>query len=103
MIQFNPIPMTYSQLYPSLIHKGLVVPRGLPSLLELYPHWYDPNSHCEYHEGALGHSLDVCLALKLRHFKCIWKDRLKGTWHKFMKLRCMDMSCSPNKKYGNAN
>lgn len=43
-----------------------MVPRSLPLLPKPYPYWYDLNSHCEYHEGAPGHSLDGCITLKAK-------------------------------------
>lgn len=64
---FEPIPMTYSQLYPALIQKGLVTPRGYenppPNPL---PTWYDLHKHCAFHEGAAGHDLEGCFALKAK-------------------------------------
>lgn len=64
---FDPIPMTYSQLYPSLIQRGFVTPRGYtnPSPNPL-PVWHDPLKHCAFHEGAVGHNLEGCYALKAK-------------------------------------
>lgn len=30
------------------------------------PSWYNPNAHFEFHEGAAGHDLEGCFALKAR-------------------------------------
>lgn len=54
----------YTELYPSLLQKGLVVPRPLgPPSDPLHP-WYNPNAHCSFHEGAPRHDLEGCYALK---------------------------------------
>lgn len=61
------IPITYTQLYPVLIQQKLVTPKGdtTPPPKSL-PAWYDQKKHCEFHEGALGHDLEGCYALKLK-------------------------------------
>lgn len=63
---FDPNPMTYSELYPYLLQKGLVVPRNLPPLLEPYLMWYNLNAHCTFHNGAPGHDLEGFFSLKSR-------------------------------------
>lgn len=66
-VSVDPIPMLYSQLYPALIQRGLVTPRGYksppPNSLSA---WYNLQQHCEFHEGAPGHDIDNCYALKIR-------------------------------------
>lgn len=44
--------MIYTELYPSLVQKGLVVPRPLGPPLDTLVPWYNPNAHCPFHEGA---------------------------------------------------
>ncbi|XP_050919071.1 uncharacterized protein LOC127136573 [Lathyrus oleraceus] len=63
---FNPIPRSYTELYPSLLQKGLVVPRPMGPPPDRLPPWYNPNAHCPFHEGALGHDLEGFYALKHR-------------------------------------
>ncbi|XP_050895541.1 uncharacterized protein LOC127102176 [Lathyrus oleraceus] len=63
---FNPIPMSYTELYPSLLQKGLVVPRPMGPPPDRLPPWYNPNAHCPFHEGAPGHDLEGCYTLKHR-------------------------------------
>ncbi|XP_050919635.1 uncharacterized protein LOC127137195 [Lathyrus oleraceus] len=63
---FNPIPMSYTELYPSLLQNGLVVPRPLGPPPDRLPPWYNPNAHCPFHEGAPGDDLEGCYALKHR-------------------------------------
>ncbi|XP_050890389.1 uncharacterized protein LOC127095793 [Lathyrus oleraceus] len=48
---FNPIPMSYTELYPSMLQKGLVVPRPMGPPPDRLPPWYNPNAHCSFHEG----------------------------------------------------
>ncbi|XP_050897670.1 uncharacterized protein LOC127104530 [Lathyrus oleraceus] len=63
---FNPIPMSYTKIYPYLLQKGLVVPRPMgPPPDRLHP-WYNPNPHCPFHEGSPGHDLQGSYALKHR-------------------------------------
>ncbi|XP_050889696.1 uncharacterized protein LOC127094983 [Lathyrus oleraceus] len=63
---FNPIPMLYTELYPSLLQKGLVVPRPMGPPPDRLPPWYNPNAHCPFHEGSPEHDLEGCYALKHR-------------------------------------
>lgn len=61
---FSPIPMTYTELYSSLLQKGLMVPRPLGLPPDPLPPWYNPNAHCPFHEDAPKHDLEGCYALK---------------------------------------
>ncbi|XP_050920042.1 uncharacterized protein LOC127137643 [Lathyrus oleraceus] len=63
---FNQIPMSYTELYPSLLQKGLVVPRLMGPPPGRLPPWYNPNAHCPFHEGAPKHDLEGFYALKHR-------------------------------------
>ncbi|XP_050876089.1 uncharacterized protein LOC127079759 [Lathyrus oleraceus] len=63
---FNPISMSYTELYPSLFQKGSVVPIPMGPPPDCLPPWYNPNAHCPFHEGAPGHDLEGCYALKHR-------------------------------------
>ncbi|XP_050919729.1 uncharacterized protein LOC127137302 [Lathyrus oleraceus] len=63
---FNPIPMSYTEIYPSLLQKGLVVPRPMGPPPDRLPPWYNPNAYCPFHEGAPGHDLEGCYTLKHR-------------------------------------
>ncbi|XP_050909226.1 uncharacterized protein LOC127123003 [Lathyrus oleraceus] len=63
-VPFASIPMTYTELYPSLLQKGLVTPRSLGPPPNPLPPWYNPDAHCPFHGGAPGHDLEGCYALK---------------------------------------
>ncbi|XP_050893132.1 uncharacterized protein LOC127098556 [Lathyrus oleraceus] len=56
--------MSYTELYPSLLKKRLVIPRPLGPPPDPLPPYYNPNVHCLFHEGAPGHDLEGCYALK---------------------------------------
>lgn len=56
--------MMYTELYPYVLQKGLVVPRPLGPSPDPFPPWYNPNAHFPFHEGAPGHDLEGCSALK---------------------------------------
>ncbi|XP_050888913.1 uncharacterized protein LOC127094086 [Lathyrus oleraceus] len=58
--------MSYTELYPSVLQKGLVVPRPMGPPPDHLPPWYNPNAHFPFHEGAPGNDLEGCYALKHR-------------------------------------
>ncbi|XP_058740943.1 uncharacterized protein LOC131613274, partial [Vicia villosa] len=62
--QFDPIPMTYTELYPALIERGLIQTKAPPPVPERLPWWYKAEVSCPYHQGAPGHDLEHCIALK---------------------------------------
>ncbi|KAK2364783.1 hypothetical protein QL285_089617 [Trifolium repens] len=61
---FDPIPVSYSQLLPYLVHNGMVTPEALRPRTAPFPVWYDTNAKCAYHADAEGHSTDNCRAFK---------------------------------------
>ena len=69
--QFDPIPMSYTELLPHLIRNSLVVPSPLKPAEPPYPRGYDQNAKCDYHAGAVGHSTENCQALKYKVQKLI--------------------------------
>ena len=42
----------------------LIAPIHLPSLKPPFPRWYDANTHCDFHCGNPGHSIENCTTLK---------------------------------------
>ncbi|KAL5141906.1 hypothetical protein HKD37_09G025169 [Glycine soja] len=46
---FSPIPMAYSELWPSLLENHLVVAIPGKVFQPPYPKWYDPGAKCAYH------------------------------------------------------
>ncbi|XP_058726213.1 uncharacterized protein LOC131597537 [Vicia villosa] len=54
---FDPMPMTYAQLFAYLLHLELVQLRTMgPPPAKLPPN-YDANAQCEFHSGAAGHDI----------------------------------------------
>ncbi|KAH1188155.1 hypothetical protein GmHk_U059969 [Glycine max] len=64
--KFPPIPMAYSELWPSLLENHLVVAIPGKVLQPPYPKWYDPGAKCAYHSGVSGHNIDSCLPFKYK-------------------------------------
>jgi hypothetical protein len=62
--QFDPIPMTYAELLPTLIEKSLVHTRAPPPVPAKLPWWYKPDLSCVFHQGAPGHDVERCLVLR---------------------------------------
>ncbi|KAK2422265.1 hypothetical protein QL285_032811 [Trifolium repens] len=60
----DPIPVSYSQLLPYLVHNGMVTPEALRPRTAPFPVWYDTKAKCAYHADAEGHSTDNCRAFK---------------------------------------
>ena len=65
-IIFDPIPMSYAELYPSLLERNLITPRDPPPIPVNPRWWYRPEQHCVYHSGAPGHDVDNCFQLKMK-------------------------------------
>ncbi|KAH1221786.1 hypothetical protein GmHk_12G035123 [Glycine max] len=63
---FSPIPMAYSELWPSLLENHLVVAIPGRVFQPPYPKWYDPGAKCAYHSGAPGHNIDSCRPFKYK-------------------------------------
>ncbi|KAI5407897.1 hypothetical protein KIW84_053949 [Lathyrus oleraceus] len=65
-ITFDPISVSYAELYPSLIERKLITPRD-PLAIPANPQWwYKPGQHCVYHSGASGHNVENCYPLKTK-------------------------------------
>ncbi|GAU51950.1 hypothetical protein TSUD_417330, partial [Trifolium subterraneum] len=62
--QFDPIPMKYAELLPALLGKNLVQTRPPPPIPESLPRWYRADLSCAFHQGAPGHDIEHCFALK---------------------------------------
>ena len=57
--QFNPISMTYSQLWSCFARNSVMTPRKTRDR-KSRPHWYNPNTRCEFHDGIVGHPIEEC-------------------------------------------
>ncbi|KAI5425761.1 hypothetical protein KIW84_031544 [Lathyrus oleraceus] len=65
-VSFDPIPMTYAKLYPSLIERKLITPRDPPAIPTNPQWWYKHELHCVDHFSAPGHDVENCYLLKTK-------------------------------------
>ncbi|KAL4341280.1 hypothetical protein GQ457_08G026200 [Hibiscus cannabinus] len=63
---FMPILISYKDLFANLLEERLISPIFLTPLQPPYSSWYDPSAHCEYHAGIPKHSIENCMAFKIR-------------------------------------
>jgi hypothetical protein len=68
--------MTYAELLPALIEKNLVQTRTPPPLPEKLPWWHRADHFCAFHQGAPGHDIEQCWALKYEVQKLIKANTL---------------------------
>jgi len=62
--QIDPTPMRYTELFPMLLERNLVhtkAPLPVPARL---PTGYRADLSCAFHQGAPGHDIEQCFALK---------------------------------------
>ncbi|XP_050878801.1 uncharacterized protein LOC127082617 [Lathyrus oleraceus] len=64
--EFDPIPTTYTQVFPYLIQKGLVEIKPLAPLPNPLPRGYDANARCDFHARSPGHTTEKILTLKFK-------------------------------------
>ncbi|XP_050896229.1 uncharacterized protein LOC127102962 [Lathyrus oleraceus] len=64
-VSFDPIPMMYAELYPSLVIKNLIQPRNPPQTPEPLPWWFKPILNYAFHQGAPGRDIANCYPLKV--------------------------------------
>jgi hypothetical protein len=62
--KFDPIPMKYAELLPILLEKNLVQTMMPPPVLKRLPARFRADLSCDFHQGALGHDVEHCYALK---------------------------------------
>ena len=77
-IHSTPIPMTYTELLLDLLHNALVAICPMKPLDPPYPKYFDVNATCDYHGGAIGHSIEKCLFCKHKV-----KTLIDSGWLKF--------------------
>ncbi|KAL5193859.1 hypothetical protein HKD37_20G056014 [Glycine soja] len=63
---FSPIPMAFSELWPSLLENHLVVAIPGKVFQPPYPKWYNRDAKCVYHSEAPGHNIDSCIPFKYK-------------------------------------
>ena len=65
-VQFDPIPMSYTELYPALVEQGLVQTKPPPPVPVKIPWWYKAEASCPFHQGAPGHDREAFRAAAAR-------------------------------------
>jgi len=66
VVNFTPIPMTYTELLPDILRNALVAICPARIKQPPYSRYYDVNAKCEYHGGEVGYSTENCQALKYK-------------------------------------
>ena len=61
LIQF---PVKYAELLPDLLERNLVQTRPPPPVPKIYQARFRADLSCDFHQGALGHDVERCYALK---------------------------------------
>ncbi len=56
--------MTYLELLPALLQKNLVQTKPPPRVPDVLPPGYRADLTCAFHQGAPGHDIEHCFALK---------------------------------------
>ena len=62
--QYDPIPVSYTDLCSYLISHNLISLREMKPVQPPFPKRYKPEATCEFHAGAIGHSAENCYLLK---------------------------------------
>jgi hypothetical protein len=73
--QLPPLPLPLNEMYQNLVSTGKIAPEPYAPLQPPYPDWYKPDLSCEYHAGAVGHSIHTCGA-----FKKMLMQLIKAGW-----------------------
>ena len=76
-IQWDPIPVTYTELFPKLVEIGHIEPFHLPPLTPPFSRWYNAHVRCDYHARNPGHSTENCTTLKRKVRDLIKDGKLK--------------------------
>ena len=58
--QWDPIPITYTELFPKLVEIGHIEPVQLAPLRPPFPRWYNAHTRYDYHDGNPGHPTKNC-------------------------------------------
>ena len=75
--RWDPIPITYTELFPKLVEIGHIEPVQLVPLRPSFSKWYNAHTRCDYHFGNPGHSIENCTAFKRKVRDLINEGKLK--------------------------
>lgn len=62
--KFDPIPVKYAELFPTLLKEDLIQTRPPPLVPKRLPMGYRADHSCAFHQGAPGHDIERCFAFK---------------------------------------
>jgi len=63
--QYDPIPMKYAELLPTLLRQNLVQTRPPPLIPKKLSARWRPDLFCAFHQGAQSHDEKHCFSLKI--------------------------------------
>ena len=75
--RWDPIPITYTKLFPKLVEIGHIEPVQLAHLKPPFPRWYNAHTRCDYHGRNPDHPTENCTALKHKVQDLINDGKLK--------------------------
>ena len=75
--QWDPILVTYTELFPKLVKMGHIEPIQLAPLTPPFPRWYNVHVRCDYHSGNPGHPTENCTTLRRKVQDLINDGKLK--------------------------
>ena len=76
-LQWDPIPVTYTELFPKLVKMGHIEPIQLAPLTPPFPRWYNAHVRCDYHSKNPGHPTENCTVLRRKVRDLINDGKLK--------------------------
>ena len=62
--RWDPIPVTYTELFLKLVKMGHIKPVQLAPLRPPFPRWYNAHTRYDYHAGNPSHSTKNCTAFR---------------------------------------
>ncbi|KAI5402948.1 hypothetical protein KIW84_050517 [Lathyrus oleraceus] len=96
-VSFDPIIVSYAELYPSLGLKNLLQPRNPPQIPEPLPWWYKPQLRCAFHQGAPDHDIENCYPLKYEVQKLVKSGMVS------IEDRAPNVKANPSPAHGNSS
>ena len=75
--RWDPMPITYTELFPKLVKMGHIKPVQLAPLSPPFPRWYNAHTQCDYHGRNPGHPTKNCTALKYKVRDLVNEGKLK--------------------------
>ena len=76
--QWDPIPITYTELLPKLIDSCHIEPIQARPCRPPFPKWYNVNIRCDYHSRVPGHSIEDCTIFKSKVQNLIEEGKLSS-------------------------